>query len=155
MPISGTTYRVDPVSVRWEPAAAHALERARAARGEWWGTRLADPTPEQVARWAREGIDVLGPDTARYRAARSRWARAFVRAVYRMNGGSRSIQVEIGRKYPQRGVIPAGRYMRIRVRRGGSAAMRAVGRLPDRDRIWLDDGTPGKRFADPADRDWT
>jgi len=151
--MSGYGQRPDPVSVAWEAAAQHALDKAREARGAWWGTRLADPTPQQVARWAREGIDVTGRDPVRYQLARGRWQRAFMRAVYRLED-RRSIEVQIGRKYPRRGVIPSGRYMRIRVKRGGSVAMRAVERKPARDRIYLDDGSPGGRYAQWSARDW-
>lgn len=151
--MSGNGAAPDPVSIPWEAAAAQIVERARAARGQWYGTRLADPTPRQVARYLAIGIDVRGPDPVKHRLARGRWQRAFVRAFYRQVD-RRSFEVEIGRKYPQRGVIPAGRYVRVRQKRGGSVAMRAVKRKPDADRIYLDDGTPGGRFADPAARDW-
>lgn len=151
--MSGNGAAPDPVSVPWETAAAVLLERARAAQGQWIGSRLADPTPRQVERYRRLGINVLGPDPVKSKIARGRWQRAFMRAFYRQ-ADRRSFEVEIGRKYPQRGVIPAGRYVRIRQRRGGSVAMRAVQRKADADRIYLDDGTPGGRYADPAARDW-
>lgn len=152
----------DPVSVLWEAAAVRLLERAYAARGEWVATRISDPTPVQVARMAARGINVLGPDrpsTAARRGglnARTRWGRGFVRAIYRVNKQyrGRPLEVEVGRALPVRGVVPAGRAVRVRVRRGGQAAMRAVERKPDAQRIWADEGTPAGRWSNPRLRDW-
>jgi len=122
---------------------------------------------------ARRGIDLLGPDNATARGgtglnARTRWGRGFVRAVYYQHrwysgdpdtGGWRrdkrvspraadSLQVQIGR------LGPAGLAVRVRLAKGGSAAMGAVKRMPDSRRIYSDDGRPAARWADPSKRDW-
>ncbi len=137
----------------WDRAALSMLRRAVSARGRWAGTVLRDPTPEQrqvlMDVW---GIDPLGRDNAGAGQARTRWARAFVRAVHYHAG--RPVQVEIGRHKPAVGRIPAGRAVRVRTRIRGDAAMRAVRRLPDSARIYDDAGDPAGRWADPADRDW-
>jgi len=154
------------VSVLWDAAAAALLGRARRARGQWAGTRIADPSPRQrAALLAAYGIDPDAgdrPSTATRRGglnARTRWARGFVRAVYYANdtrhgGPGLALEVEVGAHKPALGVIPAGRAVRLRVRRGGSVALRAVARKPDSKRIWDDAGLPAGRFSDPALRDW-
>lgn len=156
----------DPVSVLWDAAARQLLARARAGRGQWQGTRIADPSPRQRAALAGMGIDVDGPDAPSSAGgrkgglnARTRWARGFVRAVYYVNdtrhgGPGRALEVEVGAHKPALGVIPAGRAVRVRVRPGGSAALRAVGRKPDSARIWTDDGFAAARFSDVSLRDW-
>ena len=156
----------DPVSVLWDRAAAQLLARARAARGGWAGTRIADPSPRQRAALLQAyGIDPDGPDrpsTARRRGglnAKTRWARGFVRSVHWLNdrrhgGPGLALEIEVGAHRPPLGVIPAGRAVRVRVRRGGSVALRAVARKPDSARIWDDEGFPAGRFSDPALRDW-
>jgi hypothetical protein len=158
----------DPVSVLFDPDwIAAYITRARRARGQWAGTRIADPSPRQrAALLAAYGID---PD-ARDRPsavggrrgglnARTRWARGFVRALYYANdtrhgGPGLALEVEVGVHKPPLGVIPAGQAVRVRVRRGGSVALRAVGRKPDSARIFDDAGAPAGRFSDPALRDW-
>lgn len=149
-------YTRDPVSVMWDAAALTVLRRARAARGGWYGTRLADPgAGQRAALLGLYGIDPDGPDTAAGREARTRWARGFVRAVYyHSRGGRQAIQVEIGRRVPARGVIPAGRAVRVRTRTGGDVAKRAAARLPEDQRIYDASGSPGARWADPDRRDW-
>jgi hypothetical protein len=156
----------DPVSVLWDGAAAQLLARARKARGGWAGTRIADPSPRQRAALAAVyGIDADGPDrpsTAARRGglnAKTRWARGFVRALYYANdrrhgGPGLALEVEVGRHKPAGVRVPAGRAVRVRVRRGGSAAVRAVQRKGDGARIWDADGLPAGRFSDPALRDW-
>ena len=154
------------MSVLWDRAAGQLLARAQSARGGWAATRISDPSPRQrAALMAVYGIDPDGPDrpsTPRRRGglnARTRWARGFVRAVYYANdtrhgGPGLALEVEVGAHRPQLGVIPAGRAVRVRVRRGGQVALRAVQRKPDSARIWTDAGEPAGRFSDPALRDW-
>lgn len=156
----------DPVSVLWDRGAAQLLARARAARGGWAGTRITDPTPRQrAALMAVYGIDPDSrdrPSTATRRGglnAKTRWARGFVRAVYYANdtrhgGPGLALEIEVGARKPALGVIPAGRAVRLRVRRGGQVAARAVARKPDAERIWDDAGLPVGRFSDLALRDW-
>ena len=153
------TFQRDPVSVRWDAAAARMLQRAYEAKGEWAASRLADPTPVQHARFYMMGIDVNGPDNASTMSgkrdnARSRWCRGFVRSVYYQNKGGRPVEVEIGRHMPAVGTIPAGRAVRMRILRGGSVAQRAVRRKGEDARIFADDGRPAGRWSDPARRDW-
>lgn len=160
------SFERDPVSVLWDLPAAVLLERARKARGEWQGTRIADPSPRQRAMLARLGINVDGRDNpsaiggrAGAASAKTRWARGFVRALHyqndRRNGGpGLAIEVEIGR-HKEAGVkVPAGRAVRVRIRRGGSVAQRIVRQMPDSQRIYTDGGYPGHRWSDPKRRDW-
>jgi hypothetical protein len=152
----------DPVSELWDRAAQGLLERAYAARGGWVATRIKDPTDGQVARFRAIGIDPLGKDNAPTRSGkrkdmRSRWCRGFVRAVYYQNkaGEGRAIEIEVGARKPAVGVIPAGRAVRIRVRRGGQVASGAVRRKAEADRIYDDAGGLGGRWAgDRSRRDW-
>lgn len=154
------------MSVLWDTAAAQLLARARRARGGWAGTRIADPTPRQrAALQAAYGINPDGPDrpsTPGRRGglnARTRWARGFVRSLYYVNGRRRggpglALEVEVGRHRAATARLPAGRAVRIRVRRGGQVAVRAVARKPDGARIWDDEGLPAGRHSDLALRDW-
>jgi hypothetical protein len=151
----------DPVSVLFDRGARALLARAYATPGQWAGTSVAPPSPRHIAHFAGRGINVLGQD----QWGRDRWAAGFVRALYyqhkwfyvqgqlghvrRMTpNDSRGLQYELGR------MTLRGRAVRIRVRPGGAAAMRAVKRLPDARRIYRDDGSPAARWADPAGRDW-
>ena len=159
----------DPVSVLWDRAAAQLLDRARGARGGWQGTRIADPNERQRAALAALGINPDGPDRPSVAAgrarggngldARTRWARGFVRAVNyandpRQGGPGLALELEVGVHKPPLGVIPAGRAVRLRVRRGGSAAQSAVRRKGDAARIFDDGGEPAGRWSDPGLRDW-
>ena len=170
------SYRRDPVSELFDSGARRLLERAYARRGQWVGTRLADPSPGHVALFAAMGINVLGPDNAATRSGRhqqmqTRWARGFARAVYYQHkwyyagGGLRAsrrmaantsgaVEIEIGRAAAALGIIPAGRAVRVRVLRGGAVARRAVGAMADADRVWTDGAEPGGRFSDADGRDW-
>lgn len=168
----------DPVSLLMDAPARRLLARAYKARGGWVGTRLADPSPRHLAYLEGLGIHPYGKDRPSAVAghgldARTRWARGFVRAVYYQHkwwsdgrGGFRrskrteprhtgAIEVEIGRHLPAAGVIPAGRAVRIRIRRGGSVARRAVQRMPESERIFTDDGRLAARWSDRALRDWS
>lgn len=172
-------YARDPVSEWFDEGARRLLTRAYTHRGEWVTTRLANPNPEQMARLAALGINPYAADrpgtaSAVGLDARSRWGRAFVRALYyqhrwysgRPGGGWRvkkratprtsgALQVRVGRVLPVRGVIPAGRQVRVRLERGGQAADRAAQRLPTSRRIYDDQGAPsGGRWSDPQRRDW-
>lgn len=160
--------RRDPVSETMDGAARALLTRAYKARGGWASTRLKDPTPIQVALWMARGIRVLGPDPVPRGGmnARSRWARAYVRALWYQHkwysgapgGGWRTqpraamrwpgIEVEIGPHRPATGVIPAGRPVKIRVANVRQA--RASG-APSDDWSWSDDGP---RRGDVSFRDW-
>jgi hypothetical protein len=148
----------DPLSVAWDAAAQTVLARAYAAKGAWVAVRIADPSARQAEAALALGINPLGPDNRSTRRktggvnARDRWRRAFVRAVHYHSG--RPLEIQVGRKLPARGVIPAGRPVRIRVRRGGAAAMRAVARKDEADRIWTDEGERGGLFSDVKLRDW-
>ena len=154
-------YQRDPVSVPWDRGAAALLDRAYRARGKWVATRIRDPRPGEVARFASMGIDVNGRDNAatlsgKHANYKTRWGRGFARALYRANSmnGNRPVELEIGVHKPATGVIPAGRAVRARLRRGGSVAKRAVQRKADDDRIFDDEGFPAGRWSDPEGRDW-
>lgn len=157
----------DPVSVLWDTAAARVLAETRALRGGWRGTRIADPTPRQRAMlMSMYGINPDGPDNPSSAGgrrggldAKTRWARGFVRALHYANDGRRggpglALEIEVGARKPALGVIPAGRAVRVRVRRGASAALRAVQSEPDSRRIYDDYGNPARRWSDPELRDW-
>ena len=165
MTLPWSVFERDPVSVLFDTGARRLLERAYANRGHWQGTRIASPPPELAGRLlAVYGIAWDGPDNAptasgRRQNARSRWGRGFVRCCYYLNKrefGNGPLEVEVGRALPVRGVIPAGRAVRVKVRGGGkAAAKRMAQRKPLSARIWADDeGTPGARWSDPAGRDW-
>jgi hypothetical protein len=162
-------YERDPVSVLWDPAAAALLARARAARGEWQGTRVADPSDRQRAMLLAIGInpnrgDVPSAVGGKARAgnglnAKTRWVRGFTRAVWyandRRNGGpGLALELEVGRWKPAGVRVPSGYAVRLRVRRGGTAAIRAVEARQASGRIWTGDAVPGGRWSDPALRDW-
>jgi hypothetical protein len=162
----GTTR--DPVSQTMDQAARALLTRAYRARGGWAATRLKDPTPVEVARWWARGIHVLARDPAPRGGmnARTRWGRAYVRALWYQHkwysaapgGGWRpqpraamrwpGIQVEIGPHRPATGVIPAGRPVRVRVANRRQAR---ASDTPEDQWAWADNGA---RRADISDRDW-
>lgn len=165
----------DPVSMLFDAPARRLLERAYRQPNTWVGTRLADPGIRARTYAVARGIDVDAPDRGGTATggrsgglnARTRWARAFVRAVYyqhKQSGHTRPIRVEVGRHIPASpqfdprdpgaGGFPAGRAVRVWYGAGGKARERAVKRLADRDRIFTDDGRQGRRWADPAKRDW-
>jgi hypothetical protein len=178
----------DPLSVLFDGPARRLLDRAYARPGRWVMTRLADPGPRHRAYAAERGIDPLGPDRPSVPGgkglnARTRWARAFVRALYyqhRWYSAGRgpgfrvqrrtvvraagALQVEVGRhvpaspqfdpEHPERGGFPPGRAVRVRLVAGGRAKERAVARLPDSARIYDDDGRPAQRHSEVGLRDW-
>lgn len=167
----------DPLSVLLDPGARRFLQRVYDARGEWVTTRLADPGDDVRAFARSRGINPGGRDNAstvsgRHRDMRSRWGRAFARAVYyqhrwygqrgnlraigakRNQPYSRPLELEVGRHLPVRGVIPAGRLVRARLRPGGQAARNAVQRMGEANRIYDDDGARAGAWSDPARRDW-
>jgi hypothetical protein len=171
---NGGTYRRDPLSEGFDAGARRLLERAySAAPGTWTGTLVADPSPLHRVEARRLGIDLDAADPAKQAVGTrlNRWAAAFERALYyqhrwyftagRLSGQkrttaavTRALQVEWGRRKPALGVIPAGRPVRVRLRPGGQAALRAVGKMDDDDRIYLADGDPGGKWGDPDARDW-
>lgn len=155
----------DPVSVLFDRGARQLLERAYARPGQWVGTRIAGPSPGQVAYFASQGINVLGRDEQ----GRDRWAAGFVRAVYHQHkwyrtgrgwgtrrtvpNEGRAISNELGRQLRALGVIPAGRAVRLKSRPGGGAAVRGANRLPADERIFIG-ATQGPRAVDSTNRDW-
>lgn len=180
----------DPISVLFDTPARRLLERAYAApRGTWVSTRLADPGIRARTYAVSLGIDLDGPDNPSATGgrspktnARSRWGRAFIRALhyqhkwyspYRASMGwqrrrapreAGALEWQVGRHIPaspqfdpanpRAGGFPAGRAVRVRMRPGGKAKLRAVQAKPDSDRIYLDSGEAGARHSDPSLRDW-
>jgi len=165
----------DPLSELLDGAARKILERAYAQRGQWVTARLADPNLKQIAYGRERGIDATGPDNpsvagGRGLNARSRWGRAFVRAVYwnhrnwygtgnRLSNQYRNVyrtrgplRVEVGRH------VAAGtgrhavgsRAVRVQLARGGEALERAERRAPRSH--WWPDGGP--RASQRDLRDW-
>jgi hypothetical protein len=162
-------YERDPVSVLWDPAAAALLERARGARGGWQGTRVADPSDRQRAYLRAIGInpnraDVPSAQGGKARGGaglntKTRWVRGFARAVWYANdkrhgGPGLALQLEVGRWKPAGVRVPSGYAVRLRVRRGGSVAIRAVEAKAERARIWVGENEHGGRWSDPQLRDW-
>lgn len=160
----------DPVSQWWDTAARELLGRAYARPGQWVGTRVADPDPRHHRLAAVHGIDLNGPDPVDVLPgkgvnARTRWVRGFIRSLYYQHQryhaaggtwraaqrtvpyGSQALKVEVGRRVRARGVIPAGRAVRVKILPGGRAANAAVRKLPDSRRYIEDDGAPGSRQA--------
>jgi hypothetical protein len=172
------TAQRDPVSVLFDRGARDLLARAYAApRGTWVGTRVADPGPQTRLQLAMLGIDWKGPDNPSVPGgrgglnARDRWTRGFVRALYyhhrQYSAGAGllaerrltpnladALEVDVGRRVIPRGIIPAGRAVRVRVRQGGRNARQAVIRKPDRDRIYDDYGDLAGRASYLELRDW-
>jgi hypothetical protein len=151
------------VSVLFDAGARQLLARAYDAPGKRVTTRLADPEPRHIAHFAGQGINVLGPDNAStvgggHYDARSRWARAFLRSLHYVNGhdfDGLPLSADVGRRVRRLGVFPAGREVTVRVfLSGGRGARRAVAALPESQRIFELDGSPGPRQADPDGRDW-
>lgn len=156
-------FEPDPASLMLTGGARRLLERAYASPGQPQATRLADPDLRARHRLSALGIDPDGPDNAsasggRGLSARSRWMRAFVRALYRehkaIKGGAGALRVEVGRRVPASGLIPAGRSVSVTYDRGGKAKLRAVQRKPEASRIFDDQGIPAARWSDPERRDW-
>jgi hypothetical protein len=167
----------DPVSELFDAGARRLLDRAYAHPGEWAATRLANPAGRHETWAGARGIDLLGPDPVPGHAARSRWARAFVRALHYQHlwwsagGGpgwrrkkrttareSGALVVEVGRALPggrMRGsALPPGRAVRVKVERGGQAAVAAVHKMPDSRRYFTDAGGHAARATDSTDREW-
>lgn len=180
----------DPLSVLLDAGARRLLERAYASPGTWVGTRLADPGMRARTLAAARNIRIDGPDNPSVASGRSsrtdaktRWARAFVRAVYYQHKwysgpGQRSwrqqrrttarstggLRFEVGRHLPaspqfdpanpSAGGFPAGRAVRFKLDRGGTAKQRAVERLPDSQRMYDDAGNEAGRWSDRSLRDW-
>lgn len=158
----------------FDRGSASLLARAYAAdRGTWVATRLANPTAAEYARCLAMGIDPYGPDNPSVPGrrgglnCRDRWMRAFVRSLYYQHRNAAgasglprltvyradALQVDVGRRLVPRGIIPAGRAIRIQIRQGGRAAYQAALRLPDRDRIFSGD-EQGDRSSAIELRDW-
>jgi hypothetical protein len=173
----------DPVSELFDAQARQLLARAyRLPRNAWAGVRVPPPSMSQVRWAARQGIDLHGPDNASTEGshynARTRWLRAFVRALNYQHkwysdgrgGGLRAekrttpassgaLEVEVGGWLAPvmregRVVTVGGNAVRVRLRYGGKTARRVVQGMPDSKRIWTDEGRPGARFSNPALRDW-
>lgn len=170
----------DPLSELFDAGARRHLERAYARPGQWVETRLRPPGL-RARRYAGElGIDPLGPDDVSARGgrglnARTRWARAYVRALYYQHkwysrGGTQgwrkgkrteprhsgALEVDVGRQVAAVGLIPAGRIVRVKfTQRRPEEAKRAHFRDQDPGaRVYTSAGGRGPRWSDPAQRDW-
>jgi len=169
-------YDRDPIAELWDKGAAALLRRAYARPGQWVGTALAPPPRQARAYFTSLGIDLGGPDTyiSRGRAFPiSRWERGFTRSLWHLhrwyyhgkdNGlilGERRMSacrnpvllVEFGR------TSTAGRAVRLRVVRGGQAALKAAEALPASARYTTGKpgqigSRPGAVWRDPSERDW-
>lgn len=138
----------DPLSLWWEAAARRALQVAYGHPGRYYATVLAGPTARQRAAADRLDIDIDGKDTAKARKARTRWARAFCRALERINKRefTDSIEWNVGP------ALGTGRAIRIRTLPAGKKRKPLA--KPDSQRIYTEDGGQGGRWADPVLRDW-
>lgn len=160
------------MSVAFDEGAKNLLDRAYAHPREWQHTRLADPGPGDLIRW--RGLDnPLGPDPVPGRRFRTRWGRAFARALYYQHRNysphsqtgpwrktkrsvprkSGALLVEAGAYKPALGVIPRGMAFRVMLTDGGQAKAAAVAELPASQRWGGPDGH-GPAASDLADRDW-
>jgi hypothetical protein len=161
------------VSELFDGAARRLLGRAYKSPDHCAATRLADPTSAQRSAVASSyGVDVLAADDAGKGQARTRWARAFVRALYyqhrwyytrgaqlgatrRTEVSPRPLKITIGRHLPVKGVIPAGRLVVVEVLPGGAAKDRALAAKPATDRYITPAGEPGPAWNEgPESRDW-
>lgn len=167
----------DPISVLLDTDARNLLVRAYHSPGQWQSTRLTPPGPGARAVAAAHGISLTAPDNPSVPGgnglnARSRWGRAFVRALFyqhkwwsdgalgfreRKRTTARhagAIEVAVGRWRPRTGRIPAGRNVQVIYRPGARAANRAARAEAPRNRIYDDQGQPGARWSSPDRRDW-
>lgn len=166
-------YGPDPVSVDFEVTAKRLLGRAFQQPGQWVVVGLIDPDKKQRGYWKSRGIDLDGADPVPPGGlnARTRWARALVRAIYRVNkhegNGDRSITVEVGRHIPaspqwdaanpRAGGFPPRRQFRIMYQPDKAKARRHMRRQPDTARAVDDQGRPTSHWSDPNNpkqRDW-
>lgn len=161
-------YARDPVSELFDDAARALLTRAYARPGQWASTRLADPSSQHREWMAGQGIDWAERDKQPGGAAKTRWARGYVRALYyqhkwysqlgrsgRWRSSRRTtpreagaLVVEVGNVVVARGVIPRGRMVQVKLMPGGAAKASAVSRETE---TWADQGP---RWSDARDRDW-
>jgi hypothetical protein len=159
----------DPVSELFDPAARRLLTRAYDARGQWTGVFVAPPTPRQRA-WAAAELGIYDL-SERDRWGEVRWVRGLKRSVYwnlryygrptridfseqRAGAGARTpfaaaLEWQTGARVLKAG-WPSRRWaVRIRIRPGGHAAVRAVEQGPARQR-WVGSSLQSTQ----ADRDW-
>lgn len=132
--IDPVPYQRDPVSELFDRGAAGLLRRAYARPGRWAATRIRPPSARHLAWAVAQGIWLDGPDPVPGGAARSRWARAFVRSAYHLNTwyvrdgvltdekrmakNSQAIRFEVGRLGYARG-LGVGWPVRLKVVPGG------------------------------------
>lgn len=163
----------DPVSEWFDAGARQLLARAYAHPGQWQTTRLAGPTAEHRRRAASllPPIDVDEPDPVPGRKAKTRWGRAFLRALYYQHrwwaasgGGWRktrrttirksgALLVEFGPKRRALGVIPAGLTVVVCFNPSNADKAAAVAAIPTSQR-WNVGSSPGPASSDLADREW-
>jgi hypothetical protein len=161
----------DPLSEAFDDGARRLLDRAYARPREWHTTRLTDPSPADLIKY--RAFDPSGPDPVAGGRYRSRWGRAFARAIYyqhrnysphRQAGPWRktrrttvrragSLLVEAGKYKPAVGVIPRGLSFRVMLTDGGHAKAEAVDKLPASQR-WAGPAGHGPAAAQLGDRDW-
>jgi hypothetical protein len=148
----------DPISIKFDPAAAKLLRSAIAANGGWAGTFLAQPSLQWWAWAQQQGIDLYGYD----RWGMDRWTRAFKRSVYYQFKWhyyeTRGLVLAERRVSPARSqaiiwesgrLSTRGRAVRIRTAAGGKAAYRAAERKPSKSYV------ADESFRSTvADRDW-
>jgi hypothetical protein len=161
----------DPLSESFDEGARRLLDRAYARPGEWQHTRLVDPTPAELIRW--RGHDPLGPDPVTGARYRTRWGRAFARALYYQHRWwsphsqtgpwrttkrptvrkSGALLVEAGRYKPALGILPRGLSFRVMLLPAGAAMRDAVAGLPASQR-WAGPAGHGPASSTLDDRDW-
>lgn len=164
----------DPVSEWFDAGARALLDRAYATPGQWVTTRLKDPGPGhyRAAAAMLPPVDLGGPDPVPGRKAKTRWGRAFLRALYYQHrwwsaGGtgrwrttkrttlrkSGALLVEFGQHRPALGLIPGGLVVSVQLAPGGRAKAEAVAALPRSER-WNIASHPGPATSELDDRDW-
>ena len=167
-------YQRDPVSELFDNGARRLLERLyEAPRGTAVSTIVGDASLKHRARLLIQGVYPDAPDPAKAAVGTrlGRWEAGFERALYynhkwfftggRLSSARRmtaahtgALVVDWGNRRPARGVIPAGRLVTVRLRPGGLAAVNAVRKLGDEERIYDDAGNPAGKHAEPGARDW-
>jgi len=170
----GGTYTPDPMSIPFEAPARQLLARAYARPGRFVTTPVwANPGPQAQAYAAAHGVtgDLLGPDPVHDGSGglncRTRWARAFIRAVYREHKHGRgygAIHPEVGRYIPaspqydpdnpSAGGFPPGRAIRIMYQPSNAKAREYMARQPDSAKAFDPNGYKAGRYSDPSKRDW-
>jgi hypothetical protein len=174
MPLSGSSYRRDPVSELFDGPAGTHLRAAYARPGSAVSRPLIPPTMSHRLWAAGLGINLDGPDPAKAAVGTimNRWDAALERALYWQHrwfwdgGGGlraerrtvpvsgRSLRVAFSARARRFTVGPRSFYARTVRLTVVQGSLRPVLAMGDGDRIYDDRGNPAGKHSSPADRDW-